>query len=251
MAPDAGKAGFDRVARLYSWLEYLAFGRQLERCRSAQMPSMLHARHALVLGDGDGRFTTQLLRRNPTVHVVAIDASPAMLALLAARVQRAGASARVTLLAGDVVALLGSTSPPPPLHCAPGDRFDLLVSHFLLDCLSPDEVTSLVAGVLPLVVPGTPWVISEFATPSPWTRLVVHVLYRSFRLLASLRVQRIPPYQQALRQQGFVPAAHRRLLGGLLCSSVWLAPAASSPPLGAVQPTRQSNHPVPRPLPHA
>src|SRR6185437_1080687 len=55
---------FDRLARVYRWMEWLSFGPYLSRCRRAFLPQLRDARRALVLGDGDGRFTAALLRRN-------------------------------------------------------------------------------------------------------------------------------------------------------------------------------------------
>ena len=79
-------ANFDRIARPYRWLEYLSFGPMLERCRFYRIPQLAEARHALVLGDGDGRFLARLLARNPSLHTDVIDQSPAMLRLLESRV---------------------------------------------------------------------------------------------------------------------------------------------------------------------
>ncbi|MCU1248095.1 MAG: methyltransferase type 12 [Edaphobacter sp.] len=60
---------FDRIARPYHWLEYLTLGKALERCRNHHLPQLLDRRHALVLGDGDGRFLAQLLKQNPNLLV--------------------------------------------------------------------------------------------------------------------------------------------------------------------------------------
>ena len=77
--------GFDKLARLYRWMEYFSFGPLLWHTRVALLPKMDAARHALMLGDGDGRFTAALLRRNREVRVVAVDASAAMLKRLQQR----------------------------------------------------------------------------------------------------------------------------------------------------------------------
>ena len=41
----------------------------LERCRFRFLSQCSQARHVLVLGDGDGRFTAHLLAANPTLQV--------------------------------------------------------------------------------------------------------------------------------------------------------------------------------------
>ena len=69
------RLNFDRIARPYRWLEYLSLGRALERCRFHFLPRLRDCRRALVLGDGDGRFTAKLLDANPSVQVDAVDIS--------------------------------------------------------------------------------------------------------------------------------------------------------------------------------
>ena len=70
---------FNHLARIYRWLEYLTFGPFLWRCRVHFLPQLSDCRSALVLGDGDGRFTARLLRENPHLRVMAIDGSPGMI----------------------------------------------------------------------------------------------------------------------------------------------------------------------------
>ena len=60
---------FDRLARLYRWMEYLTFGPWLQRCRSAFLGGIANSRRALVLGDGDGRFTARLLADCPAIRI--------------------------------------------------------------------------------------------------------------------------------------------------------------------------------------
>jgi SAM-dependent methyltransferase len=209
--------GFDRIAPLYRAMEYLSFGRVLERCRFFYLPRLSNARRALVLGDGDGRFLARLLAANPQLHADAIDASPAMLRLLESRAARAGARHRVSTHCADARAF------------APANTYDLVVTHFFLDCLAPAEVVSLIARLRPHLVPGARWLVSEFQVPThnracAWiARRIIASLYAAFRLLTGLRVSQIPPWQDFLSCAGFARQACRLWLGGLLVSELWQA----------------------------
>ena len=55
------------------------FGLSLERCRFDLMHLLEDAQHVLTLGEGDGRFVTELIRRNPAVHVDCVEASGQMI----------------------------------------------------------------------------------------------------------------------------------------------------------------------------
>ena len=74
-----GTPNFNRLARLYRWMEFFSFGPWLWWTRCAFLGELGSCRRALILGDGDGRFAARLLHANPTVQIDAVDASSAML----------------------------------------------------------------------------------------------------------------------------------------------------------------------------
>jgi len=90
-------ANFDRVARPFRWMEYLTFGSALWRCRTHFLSELKSCRNALILGDGDGRFTAALLAANPQLNVDAVDSSAAMLRLLTQRARTAAPDASTRL----------------------------------------------------------------------------------------------------------------------------------------------------------
>ncbi len=210
---------FNRLARAYRWMELASFGPWLVRCRYAFLEDLRSCRTALVLGDGDGRFTARLLRENPTVLIDALDASPAMLRAL---LRNAGPhSGRVRTHLADA-----------RLWEPPAARYDLIATHFFLDCLTTGEVAALAARLRSSVLPSALWVVSEFAVPEGWfgwlvARPLIASLYLAFRLLTGLRIHRLPNHRQALAQAGFTLAHERHRLGGLLVSELW---SPSAPP---------------------
>ena len=226
---NAGRApNFDHLATPYRWMEYLSFGRALERCRFHLLPQLASRRRALVLGDGDGRFTARLLAEHPEMRVHAIDGSPAMLAALARRA--ATSLDRLTTECADLRHWPAET-PSPASPTAP----DLIVTHFFLDCLTTDEVATLALRLHRLVEEDTLWLISEFAIPSrgwmrPIAATLVATLYRAFRLLTGLGPQRLPDYSAALVRAGWQRTEHHPRLGGLLVSELWRCPRATQAP---------------------
>jgi ubiquinone/menaquinone biosynthesis C-methylase UbiE len=206
---------FDRVARPYRWLEYLSFGPWLARCRRAHLAHLAQARHALVLGDGDGRFLERLLAVNPTLTADVVDSSLSMLRLLERRVRRSRPRIRV--------------HHQDALAWSPTGSYDLIVSHFFLDCFFPTELEQLLDRVLPHATSGAQWVISEFAIPhnalaAYFAGRLIGLLYLVFGWLTGLRVRRLPDYDAALLRRGLILQHDRRSLGGLLCSEIWLLP---------------------------
>jgi ubiquinone/menaquinone biosynthesis C-methylase UbiE len=207
-------ANFDRVARPYRWLEYLSFGPWLARCRSAQLAHLTSARQALLLGDGDGRFLARLLAANPTLTADVVDSSQAMLTLLDRRLRRSGVHQRVRLHHADA------------LHWNPTGSYDLIVSHFFLDCFFPHQLEQLFDSVLPHGLPGAQWVVSEFAIPrnrfAAWfARGVIRGLYQSFGRTTGLRVRALPDYAASLLRRGLMLGQDQSYLAGLLRSQLW------------------------------
>ena len=196
-------------------MEWLTFGPWLQRCRCAFRGELAGCRRGLVLGDGDGRFTACLLSANAVVVLDAVDSSPAMLKAL---LHRAGPhSTRVAAHACDA----------REFHPA-GRCYDLIATHFFLDCLTTDEVSELARTLRRAADYDAIWLVSEFAVPETKfgrivARPVVCGLYWAFGRLTGLRVRKLPDHARAMREAGFALASRRTWLGGLLVSELWRA----------------------------
>jgi hypothetical protein len=204
---------FDGVAPFYRWLEYLSLGPMLERVRFSLIEVLPECRSALILGDGDGRFSARLLGARRGVRVEAVDLSARMLALLESRVAAQGDRARVETHRADAMQFTPRTAP------------DLVVTHFFLDCLEDAEVRTLVMRLTAAVAPDAHWLLSEFCVPEGWlarpAKAYIGLLYLAFRLLTGLRTRRLPDYCAALAQAGWVHVRERRYLFGLLTAQLW------------------------------
>jgi ubiquinone/menaquinone biosynthesis C-methylase UbiE len=214
-------ANFDRVARPYRWLEYMSFGPWLARCRTAQLAHLTSARHALLLGEGDGRFLARLLAANPTLTADVVDSSHAMLMLLDRRLRKSKVHQRVCLHHADALQWKPTRSPMRP--------YDLIVSHFFLDCFFLQQLEQLFDSVFPHALPEAHWVISEFAIPrNPFAAWFAHGiirwLYRAFGWTTGLRVRALPDYAASLHRRGLTLTQDQSYLTGLLRSQLWTLP---------------------------
>jgi SAM-dependent methyltransferase len=214
-------ARFDRLARMYRWMEYFSFGPYLQQCRSLRIHEMVCCRSALVCGDGDGRFLAELMRNAPKIRAAAVDASSQML-LRGAR--RLPPEAKVRLLHADMLVCDPAEFPEAP--------FDLVVSHFFLDCFSDAEIAALLPRVNAAVDKAALWVISDFAIPQrgPARLLgtwIVRGLYLAFGLLTGLKTRRLPDHARVMHKAGWLLEDRQDLLWGLLVSERWRRSASS------------------------
>ena len=222
------RPSFDRLAPAYQFLERITFGPLLHRCRVAYLDQLSGCRHALVLGDGDGRFLADLLRANPTVRVDSLDISPGMISLARCRVQRIpGAAGRVRFVIADA-----RTDP------LPGSGYDLVVTNFFLDCFGPADLARVVDRVAVVCGPEAIWVDGDFRIPgSGWPRRVAHVvlaaMYLFFRIVTRLPAGRLTDAAPLIAARGFVPVAEMSWLRGGLSSRMWVRglPRSVSEPL--------------------
>lgn len=191
-----------------------------------------------MLGDGDGRFVEQFLRANRHATLDVVDSSAAMLKLLRRRIVAIeGAEQRVNVTCCDVFDFLpdygsgigvGVKQSPSALHPS---GYDLVVTHFFLDCFSTVEIDALLRRIRPHLTADVCWVLSEFAIPpgGPGLRrfapvaggLVVGGLYRAFGVITGLRARNLPDHTQSLTSAGFKLVARGPRLCGLLCSELW------------------------------
>jgi len=201
----------DAIARWYRWLEYLAFGRALERRRREYLDEAANARSVLVLGDGDGRFTAEFVDRNREAIVDSVDLSPRMLALAK---RRTADVSHVNFWRGDARTI------------ALPRKYDLIVSHFFLDCFVARDLELLIARVSDAAHPEARWLVSEFCLPGSGIRriaagLLIKAMYWFFWMTAGLKASRLPDYSTSFELHGFRRVRHVPAMGGLLVSELW------------------------------
>lgn len=213
----------DPIAAFYRWIEYAAFGKALERRRFAFLSRAAHARRVLILGEGDGRFLVRFLAVNDAAQVDVVEASAAMLALARGRLP-APAARRVRFHHQDAL--------NAPL---PADSYDLIVTHFFLDCFAADDAARLIARLAAALLPGGAWIVSEFEEPPGrvarlHARLWLSVMYTFFRFTTGLTAGKLPPYAALLSRAGLIREEQQQARWGLMVSQLWRKPAAADAP---------------------
>jgi ubiquinone/menaquinone biosynthesis C-methylase UbiE len=204
----------DAIAPVYRFCEYAVFGQRLQRHRTRFLEAARHRRRALILGDGDGRFASQLHRINADLVFDSIDLSERMLAEARRRVADQS-QPDSQWVCGDAREL-----PFPRSH------YDLIATHFFLDCFSTRDVEILVRKIAQHADSGALWLISEFQRPRGFWRglhadLWLGIMYRFFRVATGLKAQSLPDYHHVLKQHGFTLLEKEASMGELVCSELW------------------------------
>jgi ubiquinone/menaquinone biosynthesis C-methylase UbiE len=206
---------FDAIAPWYRALETVAFGNALQRARVAWLNEIGAPRRALIIGEGNGRFLSALLRTHPGVAVDCVDSSERMLALARQQIGEGGTDPRVHLLHADI----RSWTPPQA-------TYDLIVTHFLLDCFAEDQVAEIVARISDAATANATWLLADFRHPSGslarlHAQAWLFVMYRFFRFTARIEARKLIDPSPFVRRHGFVLEGQRLFRGGMVKSEMW------------------------------
>ncbi|MFZ1220130.1 MAG: class I SAM-dependent methyltransferase, partial [Chthoniobacterales bacterium] len=171
-------------------------------------------RRALIVGEGNGRFLLELLRAHPNAKIDCVDASGRMLSLGRQRLEGDDAD-RVQFLQRDLLAWTPAAA-----------RYDLIVTHFFLDCFLETELAEIVARLSQAATADAEWLLADFRIPAKGfarlrARVWLAVMYRFFRLTARIEANELVDPAPFLQAAGFVPMQERLFRGGILKSQLW------------------------------
>jgi ubiquinone/menaquinone biosynthesis C-methylase UbiE len=208
----------DPIARWYRGFEYVGFGGELERRSAAFLPDVAGARRILVLGEGDGRFLVKLVEQNQGASIDCVDLSSRMLALARTR-------------AGDSVTYHHADARTIPLPTA---EYDLIVTHFFLDCFNQRDAGLLITRLADATKPNALWLVSEFRQPhrgwrAMWARAWLGTLYLFFRITTGLTTSTLVDHHPLLERAGFRQIRHQSARFALLASELWVRQAPGLP----------------------
>ena len=208
---------FDPLAPWYHTLERIAFGDDLQRCRVACLPEIATPERALIVGEGDGRFLCELLQLQQGIEVDCIDESERMLQLARNRVERelperAGC---VRFLHQDI------TSWAPPEN-----HYDLLVTHFVLDCFPEATLTGIIKKLADAATGDANWLLADFCLPPTGmarlrARAWLATMYLFFRITTGIGATELIDPTPLVRANGFTLIGQHLFRRGMLKSESW------------------------------
>lgn len=205
---------FDTLAPYYRGLEWVLAGGILHRCRTSFLAAAANSRRALLLGEGPGRFLVELLRANARVEITCVEHSARMIAEARRQLTETDLK-RVVFEQADVLRW-------QPSH----NDFDLIVTHFFLDCFQPGELRTLVADIAASTTANARWLLADFReAETGWrrwrARAVLAVMYGFFRVATGLSASRLTPPDTFLEANGFRLASRRLANFGLAHADLW------------------------------
>ena len=208
---------FDRVATSYRLLETITFGQSLQRARVRWIEKISRPRRVLILGEGNGRFLCELLRVHPKIDIDCVDASARMLTLARTRARQICPESwqRIQFIHADI------------LRWSPRNSYDLIVTHFLLDCFPRYEVKAIVDKLAGAAAPGAIWLLADFTIPPAGifsrmhAKLLLRMMYLFFRCAAGITANGLVDPTPYLEANNFVPMSRQSSRAAMLKSEPW------------------------------
>ena len=209
---------FDALAPWYRTLEWIVFGDALQRCRVACLGEIAAPRRVLVVGEGNGRFLCELLRLHPEVEVDCLDASQRMLQLARKRVERElpGQAERVRFFHQDITSWV----------VTPEHQYDLLVTHFFLDCFPELALTGIIRTLVRVATDDANWLLADFCVPGKGiarlhARSWLTAMYVFFRITARIEASGLIDPTPLICAEGLALVRRHLFRKGMLKSEVW------------------------------
>ncbi len=200
-------------------MELVLAGRTLQQCRTEFLGWTKAAKSVLILGEGNGRFLCEFLKTNEEAEVVSVDSSARMIEVSRGRLIRGGLDpARVRFIRADALAP-ATTS----WGCGP---FDLVVTHFFLDCFRADQLEKLIPVIANQTSSRAAWLLADFRAPARGlakarATAILWLAYRFFQIATALPARRLTAPDPFLQGQGFRLRDRRLRECGLLHSDFW------------------------------
>lgn len=206
---------FNRLAPFYGLIETLTTGTQMQRGRVAHLADVAAAKRVLIVGEGNGSFLAACAKNLESSYIV-IDESPAMLRRANTRWKRAGGNPdQVTFICADL--LDWKTN---------GSSFDLIVTHYFLDCFEAETLPLLVAKLTSFAAPKAHWLLADFYEPDSGltrlrSRLMLRIAYAVFRKLAGVPARELTIPDQFLSEFHWTLEKRILLDWKLIHSDLW------------------------------
>jgi hypothetical protein len=207
---------FEVLAPIYRLMERVLAGGKLHRCRCAFLDHIPTPEKILILGEGPGRFVVECVGKFPQASITVVEESAGMIAQARANLERCSLSSdNTTFLQADILQWE-----------APHSEFDLIVTHFFLDCFRPEQLEVIVPAISKTATANAQWLLADFQEAnSGWKRWrsrgILSIMYTFFRVVTRLPATSLTPPDLYLMREGFVLYERREAEWGLLKSDWW------------------------------
>jgi tRNA (cmo5U34)-methyltransferase len=201
-----GLNGFDHIAGLYDTLARIVFGRRIVQAQRYFLEDVADGSKVLILGGGTGWLLGELLSHKPNVEVWYVDASQRMIALSREKINDKGN-----------VHFIHGTEQDIPSEIS----VDIVITNFYLDLFSNEALKKILPDIATRMKENARWIATDFVYRGTWWQAaLLQVMYWFFRAVGAIESSRLPAWEEALQQAGWIPMKEKMFFRGFIKTAV-------------------------------
>lgn len=177
---------FDRIAWCYDFLARLIFGKNLLAAQCHFVDRLKPDNSVLILGGGNGKIVSAIIKHSPTSRITFIDASAEMIK----RARQAGNSPTVTWICGTEEDI-------------PSEQYDVIITPFFLDMFSEQRLATIISILEKKLEDSGSWLVTDFVAEAWWHRIYLRVMYRFFKITTAIEANTLPDWQVLFIDTGY------------------------------------------------
>jgi len=188
---------FDRVAKIYTILEKVVFGNQLQWARTCQLDKIRGRERILLIGEGRGRLFAELLKANKGASITLVESSETMLS----EIKNSIPSNK--LVNHKFINL--SFENFKSFH-----KFDAVCTCFFWDCFEMEKISSGLRKMHEMIDSDAVWLNSDFAInpqTSPFYtflhKVMIRFLYHFFKVNCEIEANKLQDILLLVEDSGF------------------------------------------------
>lgn len=180
-------AGYDNTIWFYERLSKLVFGQAQVKAQEHFLNWIEPGSNILIIGGGTGQILESISRIHPSgLHITYVEVSPKMMTLSRKRNVEHN---EVDFITNDIAQITFSR------------RFDVVITAFLFDNFSNEELAAIFPQINHWVNPGGLWLDTDFQLTGPvWQKLMLKSMYFFFGLMKAVKVNKLPDAQGVFKQ---------------------------------------------------
>jgi ubiquinone/menaquinone biosynthesis C-methylase UbiE len=198
---------FDKIAPYYDTLARLVFGNALSQAGDRYLKRIPPQSRVLIVGGGTGRLIDYLNKSAPGSYIAYVDSSSQM--IKRAQLRQAD-QLIVEFISGSILTFHGNS-------------FDFIVTPYLLDLFSENELDVLYEKLYGCLGSGGQWLFTDFVPGNSWRhKLLINIMYWFFGKLSNIGVSQLPDYDKWFNRYSLTLALQDMFINGLVVSRVYL-----------------------------
>lgn len=206
------KVNFSNITPIYDLLGTLAFAGRLHKSQQYMLelyPKSVE--NILIIGGGTGKFLTEIVSSIKFNELIYIDISPGMIK-----------SARKKIVKNSPDQLSNIEFICGGINNLPKKDYDLVITHYFLDCLTPESYLKIVEELKNSLKPTGLWSMVDFynTNQDPLKKRFISLLYRFFHITCNLPSIQLTDFDSWFNKN-MNRLNRKEFIGGLLKSTLY------------------------------